>query len=136
MSRKTEILSYIENYILKFGYFPGVDEIAEKLGISKPNVSSTLSRLRKSGDIDWAYSDVIKKESYVYLDAIEKYTLDKCVCPTIRDLQEIMGASSSSVVSYHLKKLRDAGYIHYSDNKARTVHIKDHDRSANHDTSG
>lgn len=41
--------------------------------------------------------------------------------PSVRDIQEGVGISSTSVVIYNLKSLREQGRVTFEDGRARTV---------------
>lgn len=57
------------------------------------------------------------------LVAISVYQQQKGFSPTIRDLQAACGISTTSVVTYHLERLRMRGLVDWIDGAARTIHI-------------
>lgn len=44
--------------------------------------------------------------------------------PTLREIQALTGMSSTSVVKWHVERLRAAGLIEYVDNTSRTIRLK------------
>ena len=58
-----------------------------------------------------------------FLQAIDGYREDNGYAPGVRDLQQVMGVSSTSVVQYWLKVCRERGYVDYKDGIARTLTI-------------
>lgn len=55
--------------------------------------------------------------------AILAYMGENGIAPTIREIMAKTGISSTSVVRYHLRKLRTDGLIRFDDNKARSIRI-------------
>ena len=56
MSKKKEILDYIESYINEKGYSPTIREIGKAVGLQSTSaVSFHLVKLRKEGKIDYAF---------------------------------------------------------------------------------
>ena len=43
--------------------------------------------------------------------------------PTVRELCEETGLSSTATIQYHLKKLKEKGYITYKEGSSRTIKI-------------
>lgn len=64
----------------------------------------------------------INKQQLILL-AISQFHRQHGYAPTIRDLMELVDVSSTSVVTYHLDRLRDAGMIDWVDGSARTLHL-------------
>ena len=65
-----------------------------------------------------------------FVKAIKEFTSEWGFPPTIRDLQLMLGVSSTSVVKYHLSKLRYAGIVLWEEGKARSIRIKQVPNSA------
>lgn len=59
------------------------------------------------------------------LVAIGAYQHEHGLAPTVRELCDITGHRSTSVITYHLQGLRTAGLIKYQNNKARTLQLTD-----------
>lgn len=55
--------------------------------------------------------------------AIESYINKVGYPPTVRELCQMTNKTSTATINYHLKKLKENGYINYIDNKARTIVI-------------
>lgn len=53
----------------------------------------------------------------------EEYSARFGYAPTVREIQRGCGLGSTSVVSYHLARLREAGHIDFVDGAARTIRI-------------
>jgi SOS-response transcriptional repressor LexA len=53
----------------------------------------------------------------------EEYSARFGFAPTVREIQRGCALRSTSVVSYHLTKLRAAGVIDFVDGAARTIRI-------------
>ncbi|MCK6564172.1 MAG: hypothetical protein L6Q80_05395 [Dehalococcoidia bacterium] len=53
----------------------------------------------------------------------EEYSERFGYAPTVREIQHGCGLGSTSVVSYHLARLRAAGAIDFVDGAARTIRI-------------
>jgi repressor LexA len=64
----------------------------------------------------------INREQALLL-AIALYHRQHGYAPSIRDLQRDCGISTTSVVKYHLERLRERGLVDWKDGQARTVHI-------------
>lgn len=45
--------------------------------------------------------------------------------PTIREICEMCGLSSPATTHYHLKNLKEKGFINYTEGKNRTITIKE-----------
>lgn len=59
----------------------------------------------------------------IVYDAIVKFIHDYGMPPTIRELMEKTGLSSTSVVKYHLDKMRAFGLLTFHDGKARSIRL-------------
>ena len=59
------------------------------------------------------------------LVAIDQYTCKHGYAPTIRDIVTLVGLSSTSVVSYHLRRLEKRGYLTRERYHARTIQLLD-----------
>ena len=55
------------------------------------------------------------------LEYIKSYIDGYGYAPSIREMRDECGISSTSVVDYHLKKMVDEGTIRKDDNKARAI---------------
>lgn len=62
------------------------------------------------------------KQSEV-LECISDFIKENGYSPTIRELGELLGLSSTSTVFVHLKNLVNKGYITYVPNASRTIRI-------------
>lgn len=60
-----------------------------------------------------------KRVYYIIKDFIEQ----KGYSPSFREIARLNGNNSVATVQYHLKRLRDKGYIEYSDKLSRTVKV-------------
>lgn len=60
-----------------------------------------------------------KRVYYIIKDFIEQ----KGYSPSFREIAALHGATSPATIQFHLKNLRDKGYISYIDNKSRTLTI-------------
>lgn len=60
-----------------------------------------------------------KRVYYIIKDFIEQ----KGYSPSFREIARLNGNNSVATVQYHLKRLRDKGYIKYSDKLSRTVKV-------------
>ena len=59
------------------------------------------------------------------LDFIQAFIGDNGIPPTVRDIQQACGISSTSVVDYNLHKLRQAGYLNRRPDVARGIELLD-----------
>lgn len=57
------------------------------------------------------------------LYAIALFWRQNGYAPAVRELRDMCGLSSTSVVTYHLERLRESGFITYVDGKPRTIRI-------------
>jgi repressor LexA len=64
------------------------------------------------------------------LDFIKKQTREKGYPPSVREIGESVGLSSSSTVHGHLARLAEKGYIHRDPSKPRAIEILDDDGRA------
>ena len=64
----------------------------------------------------------INKQQAILL-AISLFWRKNGYAPSIRELQALCDISSTSVVTYHLERLRERGLIDYADGSARTLHL-------------
>jgi repressor LexA len=55
------------------------------------------------------------------LEYIKSYIVEHGYAPSIREMRDECGISSTSVVDYHLKKMVREGTIKKDDNKARAI---------------
>jgi len=55
--------------------------------------------------------------------AIEAHSRMHGYAPSIRDLQAACAISTTSVVTYHLARLRMRGLVDWIDGAARTIHV-------------
>ena len=55
--------------------------------------------------------------------AIKLHHRQRGYAPTIRDIMQMCDISSTSVVTYHLDRLREAGMVDWLDGSARTLHL-------------
>ena len=66
--------------------------------------------------------ELTKKQTEIY-NQIKEFINKYGYSPTIRELCDLCGLSSSATMFIHLKKLRDKGAIDYEDGKSRTITI-------------
>ena len=64
-----------------------------------------------------------EKQNFVY-QAIKYYISKYGFSPTIRELCEMVGVSSTGTIHVYLKTLKKKGYIDYIYNRNRTITIK------------
>lgn len=57
------------------------------------------------------------------LDFVTNFILEKRYAPSVRDVAEGCGMSSSSVVQYHLKVLEQDGYIYRDRGISRSIRL-------------
>jgi repressor LexA len=57
------------------------------------------------------------------LAAIAQYSRENGYPPSVRELVALVGASSTSVIDYHLRRLRRAGRVTWVQGKARTLRV-------------
>lgn len=65
-------------------------------------------------------TNVQKRVYYIIKDYIEKHGYS----PTIREIAKFNGTTSPSTVFYHLKNLKQKGYIDFNEKMKRTIQIK------------
>lgn len=65
----------------------------------------------------------MKSQASALVNAIRLYHDVHGYGPSIRDLADITEMSSTSVVVYWLRKLRDDGLVTYDDNVARSIRV-------------
>lgn len=68
----------------------------------------------------WESGDATRLE---ILEMVTGYIREHGFSPTLREIADATGISSSSVVAYHLSHMRDAGIITYRDGLSRTIAI-------------
>lgn len=56
-------------------------------------------------------------------NTIKKYIEENGFSPTIREIGEIDGTTSPGTPLFHVKALKEKGYIDYKDGKGRTIRI-------------
>ena len=64
-----------------------------------------------------------KDEEFV-LDKIKLFIKANVFSPTVRELCFLTGECSPATIHYHLKNLKEKGYINYIDGKNRTIIVK------------
>lgn len=57
------------------------------------------------------------------LEALRAYYLDKGYCPSVRELGDMVGLSSSSSVQHHLQTLVEAGRIVRDKSRPRAIRL-------------
>jgi repressor LexA len=57
------------------------------------------------------------------LASIAQYQHANGYPPSVRELVALVGASSTSVIDYHLRQLRQAGRVTWARGKARTLRV-------------
>ncbi len=65
----------------------------------------------------------LTKKQEAVLTALKKYIARKGYPPTVRDLCEVTGLSSTATVQVHLDNLQSKGYINKDNRKNRTIEI-------------
>jgi len=63
------------------------------------------------------------------LEFIDNYSKDHGFQPTIRELADGLGISTTNGVACHLKPLRKRGFVNWVDGQSRTLHITKDRRS-------
>ena len=63
------------------------------------------------------------KKNQEVLEAIEKFIKDNGISPTIRELCDMVGLSSTSTVHGHIKRLKNNNLIEYNPNSPRSIRI-------------
>lgn len=66
---------------------------------------------------------VSKKERALYLAIIEHKRAHDGNSPTLRDMQDACGISSTSVVAFYLRRLAAAGLIELQDGHTRSIRV-------------
>ena len=59
----------------------------------------------------------------IVLTFIKKYIASHGISPTIREICEGIGLSSSSTVHVHVENLKNKGYLDTINNKSRTIRL-------------
>jgi repressor LexA len=67
----------------------------------------------------------LSPKQHKILDFLRRFIRDKNYPPSIRDIQEECGISSTSVVDYNLKALERMGYIHRDREVSRAIELLD-----------
>lgn len=57
------------------------------------------------------------------LECVRDHLMRRHMAPTTREIMQATGVTSSSVVSYNLKRLEEAGYIRRAEGKARALRL-------------
>ena len=65
--------------------------------------------------------ELLNDSESVVLNAIVNFIDEHRIPPTIRDLCELTGFTSTCTIHLKLKALREKGCIEYADNKMRTI---------------
>lgn len=65
----------------------------------------------------------LAKRSYEVLQYLRAYIEEHGYAPSAREIQGAIGVASSSSVTFHLKKLRRAGYIEQTPNVSRSIRV-------------
>jgi repressor LexA len=65
----------------------------------------------------------ISNKNMIVYKAIKKYMDQYGYSPSVRDLCELTNLNSPATVHNHLQKLKEFGYIMYTENKSRTIRI-------------
>lgn len=63
------------------------------------------------------------RDEILVLAAIAQYSRENGYPPSVRELVALVGASSTSVIDHHLRRLRRAGRVTWTRGKARTLRI-------------
>ena len=64
------------------------------------------------------------KQQQIY-DFILSFASDHCYPPSVREIAEAVGLKSPATVHFHLKGLREAGYITQAEGKTRAITVTD-----------
>ncbi len=68
---------------------------------------------------------MLTKRRRQILDFIEKTVADHGYPPTVREIGQAVGLSSSSSVQFHIEVLKDAGYLERDGNLTRALRVRD-----------
>ena len=68
-------------------------------------------------------SDTITTRQRDVLNAIERLTLERGFPPTIRELGNALGLSSTGTTARHVRSLQVKGYIAWDEKSSRTIRI-------------
>lgn len=71
-------------------------------------------------------NELTKKQKEVF-EQICKYIDENGYSPTVRELCNLCGLSSSATMWVHLQKLKNKGFIYFDDKKFRTIRTNLHD---------
>jgi repressor LexA len=67
----------------------------------------------------------LTKRQYKYYRIIKEYIQTNGFSPTIREINEMVGVSSSATTNDMLYRLKEKGYINFIPRKARTITLCD-----------
>jgi repressor LexA len=70
-------------------------------------------------------ADELSEKQIEILAFIKKYMGVAHYAPTYKEICEMAGLASTSNVHYHLQKLRAAGYVTWTERRARTLRVLD-----------
>ena len=65
----------------------------------------------------------LKEEQKEVFYAIKSFINKLGYSPSVRELCEMTGRRSPGTIHYHLKKLKELGYINYNEKQNRTIRI-------------
>lgn len=65
----------------------------------------------------------MRDEAKYVFDTIVEYINTNGYSPSVRELCELTGKNSPATIHYHLKRLKEQGYITYNEKKSRTIRI-------------
>lgn len=68
-------------------------------------------------------ADALTPEQFRTISAIQKFTSKHHYSPTLRELQDLLDLSSTSVVDQRLSTLEQRGYITREKGKSRTIRV-------------
>ncbi len=66
---------------------------------------------------------MLTKKQRIVLNAINEYVQMESISPTVRELCDIVGITSTSTVHAHLNKLEEKGYITRKRESPRSIRV-------------
>jgi len=65
----------------------------------------------------------LSEEQQTILQAIDNFIEKMGYSPSVRELCKITGRNSPATIQYHLRNLKQMGYINYNEKQSRTIRI-------------
>ena len=62
-------------------------------------------------------------QPYLLMEFVARWTRTQGYCPSVREIQDALHVSSTSVMTYRLRRLREMGAVDYEDVLTRTLRL-------------